>query len=148
MRKMSREHDVAGLAGDRIDNPACRVGGLKPARCGEGREWVATAPVGFRRLPCAQFSAVPDDFRLHAARGSLLRERFHFDAAAIRERPHGIHLRPDRIAVVNEIQHGSQSSSLKGPISASVGCVSSRRPIFTPCSVASNRSTSRIARSN
>ena len=81
-----------------------------------------SAPIRLRRLTCAQFSAVPDDFRLHAARGRLLRELLHFKSAAIRERPHGIHLRADRVAVVNEIQHGCQSSSWNGTISASVGC--------------------------
>ena len=129
---MSGQHDVAGLAGNRVDDPACRVGGLKTARCGERRERIAKAPIRFRRLTRAQFAAVPDDVRLHPSRSSLLREHVHFKASAIRKRPHRIHIRADRISVVNEIQQGCQSSSWKGAISASVGCVSSSRPIFTP----------------
>lgn len=132
MRKVSGQHDVAGFAGDRVDDPACRVGGLKTACCGERSEWIAKSPIGLRRLTCAQFAAVPDDFRLHSACGSLESECIHFKASAIRERPHGIHVRADRVAVVNEIQQGSQSSSWKGAISARVGCLSSSRPIFTP----------------
>ena len=132
MRKVSDEHDVTGLAGNRIDDPACRIGGLKTARRGEHREAIAVAPVGFRRLPRAEFTAVPDHVRLRAALSRLVRDHVHVNAATIRQRPHRIHVRADRISVVNEIQQGCQSSRLKGPISASVGCVSSSRPIFTP----------------
>ena len=148
MRKVSGEHHVTRFACDRVDNPVGRVSRLKAACCRERRKWIADAPIGFRRLARAQFAAVPDHIGLDAADGGLLSEAVHFEAPAIRERPHRIHLRADRVSVVNEIQQGCQSSSWNGAISASVGCVSSSRPILMPCRVASNRSTSRIARSN
>jgi hypothetical protein len=83
-------------------------------------------------LTSAQFAAVPDHLRLDATRNCLLSERIDFEPAAIRERPHRIHVGTDRISVMDEVQQGYQSSTRKGVISANVGCVSSRRPIFTP----------------
>ena len=81
--------------------------GWRPRDAEKRCQRIAALPIGFGGLARAQFSAVPDDVGLRAALGRLLRQHVDLDPAAIRERPHRIHVGPYRIAVVNEKQHES-----------------------------------------
>lgn len=105
MRKVSREHDVPRLAGNRIDNPVCGVRRLQAARRREHRERVAAAQVRFGRLTRAHFSAVPDHVRLRTMCGGFLRKHVDVEAATVGEGPHRIHVGADGVAVMDEIQH-------------------------------------------
>ena len=61
MGEMSGNEDVARFAAQAIANPLRGIVGLEVARGRKLRKRVARAPVGFGRLLCAQFAAVPDD---------------------------------------------------------------------------------------
>ena len=102
---MPDEHELPCVAGNRVQDPGRRIRRLEAPGCRERRKRVAALPVRLGCLPRAQFSAVKDDVRLCAALCRCLGEHVDFDTPAIRERPHRIHIRPYRIAVMNEKQH-------------------------------------------
>ena len=77
---------------------------MKAARGGEGGERIAAPPERFGGLFRAEFSAVPDDGGLHAARRRLLCQEIDLDAAACGKRPRRVDVWSYGIAVMNKIQ--------------------------------------------
>ena len=76
---------------------------MEAAYRGKGRERIATTPERFGGLLGAEFSAVPDERRLHTARRRFLRQEVDFDAAACGKRPRRVDVWSNGIAVMNEV---------------------------------------------
>ena len=99
---MPRDQDVARFATEAIPYPFGRILGLEIARRRKRRERVADAPEGLGCLAGAEFSAMPHHEGTRAASPGFDRESRNILASPFGERPARIHVRPDRIAVVNK----------------------------------------------
>ena len=101
---MPRDQDIARFATEAIPYPLGCILGLEIARRRERRERVADAPEGLGCLAGAEFSAMPHYERTRAASPGFDRESRNLLASPFGERPARIHVRSDRIAVVNKIK--------------------------------------------
>jgi hypothetical protein len=101
---MAGDQQISRLAAQSIANPFRRVVRLQIARGRELRERIARAPEGFGGFFRAQFAAVPDDRRLHAARRRLGGKTLDGVPPPWRQWTPRIEFGSDRIAVMNEHQ--------------------------------------------
>ncbi len=105
MREMAGEHHVLRCSPERVDDPVGGISRLETVCRRERCKRVALLPICFGGLARAQLSAMPDDVGLRAMLCRFPRQHVNLGAAPVRERPHRIHVRAYRIAVVNEKQH-------------------------------------------
>jgi hypothetical protein len=106
VRKVADEHDVLRFSGQRINDPRRWVVRLQAASGREARQGTAVFPEALGGLTGSQLSAVPDDGGLYAAGRRVAREEIDRRAAGLRKRSHGIDIRANRIAVMDEVEHG------------------------------------------
>ena len=103
MRIVTGNQNVARFGPEPIPDPFRRVVRLQIAGGGERCERVARAPECLGGLAGSKLSAVPHYQRTRAACLRFGGEAGNICASLFGERPSRIHLRPNRVAVMNEI---------------------------------------------